>query len=192
MTTESWDEVTQCLMCDVSPVVVAAALANASGGWLDVTSAEMTARWSARRESRERPAGSHRESRLLVDFAAAAGQPACRLTGQVSVASMAGGGSLVSLQARLVPAPSGHTSGRELPIAPSVRSSGPWRRRSRRAQLMSDLAVVPRQAPSSPQARASAPTLCWALPLVTVLVLGGFTVYGAGTAPAGGLSTWGP
>jgi hypothetical protein len=113
MPTQTWDEVTQCLMCNVSPVVAAAALASASDGWLDVAGREMSARWSPRREGRERPS-RQRENGIVVDFAAAPGRPASRLTAQVNVASMAGGGSLVWLRGRLVPAPLGHGIGQVL------------------------------------------------------------------------------
>jgi hypothetical protein len=189
MPTQTWDEVTQCLMCNVSPVVAAAALASASDGWLDVAGREMSARWSPRREGRERPS-RQRENGIVVDFAAAPGRPACRLTAQVNVASMAGGGSLVWLRGRLVPRRLDTASVKYSPTARFVRSSAPWSRRGPRR--MGDVAVVPGQAAPMPRVAASAPPLWWAPPLVTVVVLGGFTVYGVWTALVGGLSTWGP
>ncbi|MHB8717396.1 MAG: hypothetical protein ACYDAC_00685 [Candidatus Dormibacteria bacterium] len=113
MRTASAEEVRQCLICAVSPVVVAAALTGAAGGWLDIAGPTLSARWLSVHDG-DHPGGATTAGRLIVDFAAGSGRPACRLTGQVSVTSMAGGSSLLSLHGRLVPAPSGHAVGREL------------------------------------------------------------------------------
>jgi len=60
---ESWDEVTQRLMCDVSPAAVAAVLANTSSDWLDVMSAGLAPERDPREVGQRGAHGGERQER---------------------------------------------------------------------------------------------------------------------------------